>query len=149
MKKIIAAVASVTAIAALAVPALASANVSSAQKTTPLTLTTTYNGVQYVHDYTLTVNPLTGSFTGTDAPGSPVGVDETVSGTLVGPFININGAYHDGSGYTWHYTGLLNGMGVGGDSLSLKWSVVFKVGTSDFVDHSSHTGHWCFWKFSH
>ena len=44
MKKIIAAVASVTAIAALAVPALASANVSSAQKTTPLTLTTTYNG---------------------------------------------------------------------------------------------------------
>jgi hypothetical protein len=139
MRKIIAAAVSITAIAALAIPALASADVARYQTTNSLSLTTTYNGVNYVHNYTLTTNPcVSDSFTGVSSDSSPVGIDETVSGTLNGSNIDISGAYHDGSEYTWHYSGPLSGGGSGGDSLGLRWSVVFKTDTSSFKNHGDY-----------
>jgi len=61
-----------------------------------------------------------------------------VSGTLNGSNITIHGAYHDGSGYTWNYSGPLTGGGTGSDSLGLKWTVSFTTETSNFKNHGDY-----------
>lgn len=117
-----------TTIAVLAVPAMSMASVGhiTPMPTRSLTATTVYNGVTYVHKYTLTTNWLSHAFTGVNSADSPVGINESVSGTLKGSNITINGVYHDGSGYTWSYSGPLTGGGTGSDSLGQKWNISFK-----------------------
>ena len=118
-----------TTIAALAVPAIstASASASVLPQTQSLSMTTVYQGVNYVHNYTLTMKGVT--FTGT-ADADSVTPGETVKGTLIGWFIDIHGQYPNG--YTWSYAGLTNGLGFGQDSLGLKWHVSF---TTDHVNY--------------
>ena len=113
-----------TTIAAVAVPAVATtsamASVTPVPQTQSLSATTVYQGVTYVHNYTLTMKGVT--FTGT-ANADSVTPGETVKGTLIGSFIDIHGQYPNG--YTWSYTGLLTGLGVQQDSLGLKWHISF------------------------
>jgi hypothetical protein len=138
MKRLISAVA-VAAVAIMAFASVASADVARYQTTNSLTLTTVYNGVDYVHNYTITMNPCeSNSFTGVASASSPVGIDESVSGTVNGSNIDIHGAYHDGSGYTWNYNGPLTGGGTGSDSLGLKWTVSFTTDTSNFKNHGDY-----------
>lgn len=120
-----------TTIAALAIPAVAatSAMASAPSQTQSLSMTTVYQGVNYVHNYTLTMKGVT--FTGT-ANADSVTPGETVKGTLVGSFIDIHGQYPNG--YTWSYVGLTNGFGFGQDSLGLKWHVSF---TTDHVKYEN------------
>ena len=120
-----------TSIAVLAVPAMSMASVTPVPQTQSLSATTVYQGVNYVHNYTLTMKGVT--FTGI-ANADSVVPSETVKGTLIGPVIDIHGQYNDGSGYTWSYTGLLNGLGVQQDSLGLKWHISF---TTDHVKYEN------------
>ena len=122
-----------TTIAALAIPAVAttSAMASAPSQTQSLSMTTVYQGVNYVHNYTLTMKGVT--FTGT-ANADSVTPGETVNGTLVGSFIDIHGQYPNG--YTWSYVGLTNGLGFGQDSLGLKWHVSFTT------DHAKYENTW-------
>lgn len=124
MRKLIVAA---TTLTVLAMPAISMASVGhiAPTPTRSHTATTVYNDVTYVHKYTLTTNWLSHSFTGVNSADSPVGINESVSGTLNGSNITINGMYHDGSGYTWNYSGPLTG-GTGIDSLGLKWNISFK-----------------------
>jgi opacity protein-like surface antigen len=119
----------VAAVAIMAFASVASADVAHYQPTNSLTATTVYNGVTYVHKYTLTTHPLENSFAGVNSANSPVGINESVSGRLTGSKITISGAYHDGSGYTWNYDGPLTG-GTGSDSLGLKWHISFTTDAS-------------------
>jgi opacity protein-like surface antigen len=132
-----------TTIAALAVPtiapALASASVDRYQTTNKITLDTLYNGVHFLHNYTITQNSCgSDSFTGTEVGGIVGGQGETVQGTLNGANITIQGQYHDGSGYTWNYSGPLTGGGVGHDSLGLTWNTTFRADTSNFKNHGEY-----------
>lgn len=131
MKRLISAVA-VAAVAIMAFASVASANVAPYQPTNSLTATTVYNGVTYVHKYAITTKQSDNSFAGVNTANSPVGINESVSGTLNGSNIAISGAYHDGSGYTWSYHGPLTG-GTGHDSLGLTWHVSLTTNAS-FVD---------------
>jgi hypothetical protein len=93
MRKIIAAVASITAIAALVVPSLASASVQRYQTQTA-TFTATQPAGEYsqfnnvwTHNYKVTVNPCDNTFTGTGVQtgqdqNGPREFDETITGTF-------------------------------------------------------------------
>ena len=132
MKRLISA-AAVAAVATMAFAPRWRPPTSSCQPTNSLTATTVYNGVTYVHKYAITTNSQSdNSFAGVNTANSPVSINESVSGTLNGANINISGAYHDGSGYTWSYNGPLTG-GTGSDSLGQKWQVSFTTNAS-FVD---------------
>ncbi len=133
MKKIILAVA-VAAVAILAFASVASASTPSHTPPAPLTkqleADTHYNGVTYVHKYTITMN-LLGGFTGVANPGSVV-PGETVEGVL-SPFgIAIAGKYPANANdpnYTWSYIGAYTGGAVlwQHDSHDLKWTTDFTV----------------------
>jgi hypothetical protein len=139
MRKIIAAVASVTAIAALVLPTIASADVARYQTTDSMTLVTHYNGIDFIHHYTITDNPcVDNSFTGVAKGGIVSGDGETIQGTFNGSNITVQGQYHNGSGYTWNYSGPLTGGGNGGDSLNLKWTVSMTTDTSNFKNHGQY-----------
>ena len=95
MKKIITAVASVTAIAALAVPALASASVARYQtQTATFTITQPAGQVGqwnnlWTHTITVTTNPCDGTFTGTGVEsGQDQGGSKTFNETVTGKFGN-------------------------------------------------------------
>jgi hypothetical protein len=137
MKRLISAVA-LAAVAIMAFASIASADVARYQTTSSLVETTHYNGVTYVHHYAITTNPcVDNTFTGVSTADSPVGINETVHGTLDGSNIHIEGAYHDGSGYTWHYDGPLTG-GNGHDSLGLTWNTSLTSNTSNFKNHGDY-----------
>jgi hypothetical protein len=94
-----------TAIAGLAVPALAPALASAnVQRYETATLTSTVNST-YVHTYKVEIGP-DGSFAGT---GSVIGINETISGTINGSTITFKAAYIDGSGQPTGYTWTSNG----------------------------------------
>lgn len=138
MKRLISAVA-VSAVAIMAFASVASADVARYQTTHSITLDTLYNGVHFVHHYTIGMNPcVNNSFTGGEKGGIVSGDGETVSGTLNGSSIKIAGAYHDGSGYTWNYSGPLAGGGTGTDSLGLTWNTTFTTDTSNFKNHGEY-----------
>ena len=130
MRKLIIAATTIAALAApamFAVPAMA----DNGHTGTTLEATTVYNGVTYVHDYTLTtVSPSAHTFTGVSTADSPVGINETVQGTIQGQTIHITGEYLNGSGYTWHYDGPLSG-GTGGDNIPLSWHTSFTTSHAD------------------
>ena len=120
-----------TAIAVLAVPALAPALASAdVQRTQEATLTSTVNGT-YVHTYNVDI---TGdSFTGT---GSVVSngatIPETISGTINGKNISFNAAY-TGSSYTWSSTGT-----TGTDSLHQQLTVSSQLTINDYKNHGAY-----------
>lgn len=140
MRKLIAAVVSITAIAALAVPAMASANVARYQTTDSMTLVTHYNGTNFVHNYTITDNPcVDNTFTGVATGGIVGGNGETIQGTWdANGGVTLDGQYLDGSGYTWHYSGPLTGGGTGSDSIGLKWTVTITTVKSDWKNHGQY-----------
>jgi hypothetical protein len=131
LKKIILA-AAIAAVASMSVASFASAGIFGYTPPQPVTSTLTaatlYNGVTYNHTYTITMNPITHTFTGVAAPGDIV-PGETVQGVLIGNFITIFGQYPadaNDPGYTWSYIGSLQGFGLGHDSHDLKWTISFK-----------------------
>ena len=142
MKKIILA-AAVAAVAAMAVASFASADVARYQQATGLTVTSVFNGVTYLHTYSLTNNPCdgAGSFTGAGVGGSVV-PDEAISGTLSGQNIKINGVYPNSylpdPGYTWSYNGPLSGGGTYTDSHGNQVAISFAVNTSNFKNHGDY-----------
>jgi hypothetical protein len=101
-----------TVAASIAVPALAAvpAMADNGHTGTTLELTTTWQGYTYVHDYTLTTvgSPSDHAFKGVSTDNNPAGVRETVTGTLKGQTITINGEY-TGTNYSWSYSGPLSG----------------------------------------
>jgi hypothetical protein len=136
LKKIMLA-AAIAALASLAVASFASADVARYQVATGLTVTAKFNGVTYVHTYTLNTN-CAGSFTGTGGiPSLPL--SETVNGTLNGQTITINGAYlgNYNPGYTWKYTGSLNG-GNASDSMGQTVPLTFQLTMSNFKNHGDY-----------
>lgn len=107
MKKTIAAVASVTAIAALAVPALASASVDRYQmQTGTLNVSVGYQTVPdlaSVHTYTgVIVNPCDGTFTSDNGSGIWTNGGETISGKISNGVITSFTATYPGS-YRWYF----------------------------------------------
>ena len=133
MKKIILA-AALAALASLAVAAFASAGVDRQQVATGLTVTATFNGVTYVHTYTLD-QTCDGSFTGTGGiPSLPL--SETINGMLDGQNITIHGAYlgNYNPGYTWDYSGPLTG-GNAHDSMGQSVPLTFAVSWTNFANH--------------
>ncbi len=142
LKKIILA-AAVAAVAIMAVASIASADVARYQQATGLTVTSVFNGVTYVHNYTLTdSNPCgNGSFSGTGVSTSVV-PNEAITGTLTGQNINISGVYPTSylpdPGYTWSYNGPLSGGGTYADSHGNQVAISFAVTTSNFKNHGDY-----------
>lgn len=139
MKKIIVAIA-VAAVATIAFVGSASAGVARYQTQTS-TLTVSALGGAYVHSYTITTNPCDNTFTGSGGIAS-LGLDETVSGTLHGQNITIDGAYLGSynPGYTWQYDGPLSG-GNATDSMDQTVPVTFtntQTSTSNFKNHGDY-----------
>ncbi len=133
MKKIIFAVA-VSAVAIMAVASAASASTPSYTPPAPITkqleADTHFNGVTYVHKYTITMN-LFGGFTGVANTGSIV-PGEKVQGVLTPFGIAIAGVYPANANdpnYTWSYVGAYKGGAVlwQHDSHDLKWTTDFTV----------------------
>ncbi len=156
MKKIILAVA-VAAVASLAVASFASAGVARYQEVTGLQVTSMFNGATYVHNYVLTNSNTCGdgSFSGTGVPTSVV-PDEAIHGTLSGQNITISGLYPNSylpdPGYTWSYSGPVNGGGTYHDSRNQNVTLSFKLTTTNYANHGdyvssqgggSHAAHSC------
>ena len=107
MRKIIAAVASITAIAGLAVPSLASANVARYQ-TEDATFTLTQPAGQvgqwgnvWTHNIKVTTNPCDGTFTGTGVESGqdqngPQTFNETVTGKFDNGVVSLTATRSDG-----------------------------------------------------
>ncbi len=142
MKKIILAVA-IAAIATSAFVGSASASVARYQEVTGLQVTSMFNGATYVHDYVLTDSNTCsdGSFSGTGVPTSVV-PDEAIKGTLSGQNITISGLYPNSylsdPGYTWSYSGPVNGGGTYHDSRNQNVTLSFKLTTTNFKNHGDY-----------
>lgn len=106
MRKIIMAGAAAASLATLAVPALASADVQRYQMETA-TLTTTVTNYGFVHNYNVTINPCTDTFSGSGSSYQPTEggwTDESISGTLNGNNVSFTADYLKDSifpGYQW------------------------------------------------
>jgi hypothetical protein len=108
-----------SALAALAVPSIASADVQRYQSETA-TLSVTMPQFGWVHTYQITVDPCTndGSFTGNGSSYQPTEggwTDESIRGTLSGDHVTFKATYLPDSnilpGYQWSVTnGSLDGV---------------------------------------
>jgi hypothetical protein len=142
MKKIILAIA-VAAIATVAFVGSASASVARYQEVTGLQVTSVFNGATYVHDYVLSDSSPCGdgSFTGTGVPTSVV-PDEAINGTLSGQKLTISGLYPNSylpdPGYTWSYSGPVNGGGTYHDSRNQNVTLTFKLTTTNYANHGAY-----------
>ena len=144
MKKIIASVASVTAIAALAVPALASASVQRYQAQTG-TLTVhvghlTDPGSESDHVYdNVTINPCDGTFVGTDGHGRWTDGGETISGTIVdGKVTAFTAAFPSGYQWTYDSTQAPTWQGFDGYQRFSVDSITFDVKDSTYKNHGEY-----------
>jgi hypothetical protein len=126
-----------TAIAALAVPALAPALASAdvqRYQTQEATLTSTvnWNGNVFVHQYNVDI--ACGSFTGTGATVG-YGINENISGTINGSTVgSFDAAYLNGSAYTWSS----NGTDSDGRQFTVTNALTNLHNTSDFKNHGAY-----------
>ena len=144
MKKIIAAVASVTAIATLVVPSLAAADVQRYQEQTG-TMTVTLPEYGLVHTFNISaLNPCDGSFTATGVRNVG-GVTEDVTGALKGNQVSFAGVYTGSNyaseiGYTWHTigSGTLGTTFKAADSTGLVFDVNVTANLTDSTHYKNH-----------
>ena len=109
-------------------------------------MTSVFNGVTYVHTLaslaTSQSDGSTGSFNGTGGIDSLGLFNENITGTLAGQNINISGvyptSYASDPGYTWSYSGPLNGGGTYADSHGNQVAISFAVNTTNFKNHGDY-----------
>jgi hypothetical protein len=130
MRKFILAITAITAMATLAVPALASASVQRYQTETA-TLTTTLTGLDLVHKFEVTINPCTNTFEGTGSSYQAAfgGLhQEKINGTLnADGTVSFESAYQNDSTYPGYQWGV-NNASVNGTTATDLWDTMQEQG---------------------
>ncbi len=129
-----------TAIAALAVaalaPALASASVDRYQaQTGTLVSHVAYGDLSSVHTYKITINPCDNTFTGNDGSSRWADGEQITSGTINGSDITFHATYPDG--HSWDVASGGNGSDVVGRTFRVTNDLTI-TGSSSYKNHGDY-----------
>ena len=137
MRKLIPAAVSIAAIAALAVPALASADVARYQtETGTLTAHVAYGDQSSVHTYKVTINPCDNTFTGNDGSSRWAQNEQITAGTIKGTDITFHATYPDG--YSWDVASGGNGSDSVGRTFQVTTDLTSVTYSSNYKNHGDY-----------
>lgn len=136
MRSVIKLAVAFAAVACLAVPALASADVPRYQtQTGTLTTHVAYGSDSSVHTYKVTINPCNSSFTGNDGSSRWAENEQITSGTINGTDITFHAIYPDG--YSWDVAPGGNGSDVVGRTFQVTNDLTI-TSNSNYKNHGDY-----------